>query len=87
MNLSLKERRSVLKWFDLAVECETLSDSDLSLYDKIRESVEEEDDEEVENDPLIYTPRKKASDENNYDSDEEEEIEFNIDEYADEDSY
>jgi len=83
MNLSLKERRLILKWFDIAVECETLNDVDLKLYDKIRDTVE--DDLDI-NDPLAYTSRKKSRNTESYEP-EEEDFRYNMDEYSDEDKY
>jgi len=83
MNLSLKERKLILKWFDIAVECENLSDIDLTLYDKIRETVEEDVDAA---DPLSYSPRKKSRNNESY-SQEEEELHYDMDEYSDEDKY
>jgi len=83
MNLGLKERRIVLKWFDIAVECDNLSDEDLRLYDKIRESVEDDEDE---NDPLVYNPRSKSDSDELFD-DSEEEFEYELGEYSDEDKY
>ena len=80
MNLNLKERKLVLKWFDIAVECEELKDVDLRLYDKIRESVQDDDDA---NDPLVYNPRKGGQEED-YD-DYEEECHYDMDNFSDED--
>jgi len=89
MNLSLKERRIVLNWFDIAVECDTLGDVDLKLYDKIRESVDDDDDDIF--DPLAYNPSsKKKSNSNNDDDnfdDVEEDFGYDMDEYTDEDKY
>jgi len=87
MNLGQKERRIVLNWFDVAVECVTLSDEDLKLYDKIRESVEDDADE---NDPLVYnpSPKKKANVETFEDEDEDDsEFGYFIEEFSDEDDY
>lgn len=86
MNLSLKEQRIVLNWFDIAVECGTLGDIDLKLYDKMRESVEDEDDL---SDPLVYnpSPKKKSNrNEENFD-DLEEGSRYGVSEYTGEDKY
>ena len=83
MNLSLKERKLILNWFDIAVECDTLNDADLKLYDKINETVEDDADE---NDPLVYSPRKRTSNEESFEHGDEE-FHFDMDEYSDEDKY
>lgn len=86
MNINLKEGKLLLNWFDIAVECDTLNDADLRLYDKIREIVEDDEDE---NDPLVYTPSKKSKDtddSDDFDYEEEESL-FDMDEYSDEDKY
>jgi len=83
MKLELKERRRVLRWFDIAVECGNLCDGDLKLYDKIRETVEDEEDE---NDPLVFNPRKKVNDED-FNYDEDVESQFDMDEYSNDDKY
>ncbi len=78
MNISFKERKIILKWFDIAVEAGSLKDSDLRLYDKIRESVEY--DEEESDDPLVYRPKKEK------DEIVEEEDEYSFERFEDEDS-
>jgi len=83
MNLSLKERKLILKWFDVAVECVTLNDADLKLSDKIRDTIEEDQDT---NDPLSYSPRKKSRNTEVYEQDNEE-LRYDMDEYSDEDKY
>ena len=81
MKLTLKEIKLVLLWFDVASECNNLNEKDLKLYDKLREYLELEDDED---DPLAYPPRKNKSIAS-YSSDEDDEDEFNINSYSDED--
>jgi len=82
MNVSLKEGKLLLKWFDIAVEGGTLDDKDLKLYDRIRDIVGEDDDD---GDPLVYNPRKKVLDDDfDYDS---EESHYDMDAYSDEDKY
>ena len=83
MNLGLKERRLILNWFDIAVECDTLKDVDLKLYDKLRETVEDEEDTD---DPLVYNPKKKNSGDN-LGFEEGMESRFDMDEYSNDDKY
>jgi len=83
MNISLKERKLLIKWFDIAVECDTLTDSDLKLYDKISDTIE--DDADL-NDPLVFTPRKKINQEDSYDYEEDTQY-GDMDGYSDEDKY
>jgi len=61
VNLNIKERKLIIKWFDTAMECSNLSDSDLKLHDKLLESIEEE---MISNDPLAYPAKsvKESSD-------------------------
>ena len=80
VNLVLKERKLIMQWFDIAVECVTLSDQDLKLYDKIRESVEDEEDL---NDPLVYNPRKRIDDDDV--SSEDDDFYYDLDDYSDDD--
>jgi len=82
MNINLKESKRLLRWFDIAVECDGLSDADLKLYDKIRENVEDDIDT---NDPLVYNPGKKTK--NNFTYSEEEESHYDMDEYSTDDKY
>ena len=82
MNLNLKESKLVLRWFDIAMACGNLSDSDLKLYDKITESVEDSVDS---NDPLAYNPRKKTTKRESFGYEEEEG--FDMDNFSDEDKY
>ena len=57
MNITLKESKLILNWFDIASEIDSLGDADLRLYDKISEFVE---DELALEDPLSYNPKKKT---------------------------
>jgi len=85
MNLSIKERKIILNWFDIALECDNLGDSDLRLYDKIRETVQDDEDSD---DPLVFNPtQKKNSSDDDNDYEEEEEFHYDMDEYSDEDNY
>jgi len=79
MNITLKESKRLLKWFDVAVECGNLTDADLKLYDKIRENIEEDEDSD---DPLIFNPVKKSKDTYTYEEEEEEELDEDDSDYG-----
>lgn len=90
MNLSFKERKLVLKWFDIADEASTLTDVDLRLYDKISEAIDEEDFDSE--DPLVYRPKKEKEDDIELDPDDldsetfDDSLRFeNMDDYPEED--
>ena len=94
MNLSFKERKLVLKWFDMADEAGTLTDADLKLFDKISEAVDEDDYDSE--DPLLYRHKKEKEGELEIDPDDldsetfEDSLRFeNMDGYPEEedDSY
>lgn len=90
MNLSLKERKLILKWFDIADEASTLTDADLKVYDKISEAIDEDDFDSE--DPLIYRPKKEKEDDIELDPDDsdsdilDDNLRFgNMDEYSEDD--
>ena len=74
MNLKVSELKLILCWFDLAEI--NLEDSDLKLYDRIKEYLEDKDmeseDKEDDDDLTYHPPKKKESDDwDNYNDDDD----------------